>query len=277
MPLTKKEKDFEVHWDRMEKLAKSGGKAERKLSRKLARRLVSFTGLPRSYGIRAHMALASLACAQDSRHEAEENHMKIHAKVPSKLQAELQIIREAYKSKKTEDLIVIEGDEAAEDASGSTLTTTAQLRSGSHEEPIDLTIEHGSQQEPIDLTFEHDPTLFENTSGESHVDPASDHVKETGFRSTGFSFWPRSKVICFSYILEWGFTNGNLSTLLRAPTHSVSRPNNESRIIIINEVDLCDGNQNGECYDMLRHSVQKASTMLPSRTIISSDTGAGDL
>ncbi|KAG9512217.1 hypothetical protein KCV07_g9598, partial [Aureobasidium melanogenum] len=193
MPLTKKEKDFEVHWDRMEKLAKSGGKAERKLSRKLARRLVSFTGLPRSYGIRTHMALASLACAQDSRHEAGENHMKIHAKVPSKLQAELQIIREAYKSKKTEDLIVIEGDEAAEDASGSTLTTTAQLRSGSHEEPIDLTIEHGSQQEPIDLTFEHDPTLFENTSGESHVDPASDHVKETGFRSTGFSFWPRSK------------------------------------------------------------------------------------
>ncbi|KAG9729917.1 hypothetical protein KCU73_g11995, partial [Aureobasidium melanogenum] len=141
---------------------------------------------------RAHMALASLACAQDSLHEAEENHMKIHAKVPSKLQAELQNIREAYKSKKTEELIVIEGDEVAEDVSGSTPTTTAQLSSGSHEEPI-LTIEHGSQQEPIDLTLEHDPTLFENTSGKSHVDPISDHVKETGFRSTGFSFWPRSK------------------------------------------------------------------------------------
>ncbi|KAH0253951.1 hypothetical protein KCU91_g18242, partial [Aureobasidium melanogenum] len=172
MPHTdKNEAGFEDLWDRMERLAKSGDETERRSSRILARRLLSYTELPRSYAIRAHMALASLACAQDALHEAEDSHAKIPVKVPSKLQAELQITREAYKSKETEEMIVIEGDE----------------------EPIDLTVECGTQEEPIDLTLEHDPTPFENTSGKSYVDPACDHVEGAEVRSTGFSLWPRFK------------------------------------------------------------------------------------
>ncbi|KAG9636653.1 hypothetical protein KCU64_g14506, partial [Aureobasidium melanogenum] len=194
MPHTdKNEAGFEDLWDRMERLAKSGDETERRSSRILARRLLSHTELPRSYAIRAHMALASLACAQDALHEAEDSHAKIPVKVPSKLQAELQITREAYKSKDTEEMVVIEGDEGPEDASGFTLSTTAQLGSGSHEEPIDLTVECGTQEEPIDLTLEHDSTPFENTSGKSYVDPACDHVGGAEVRSTGFSFWPRFK------------------------------------------------------------------------------------
>ncbi|KAG9636432.1 hypothetical protein KCU64_g14589, partial [Aureobasidium melanogenum] len=185
----KKEEEFEDLWDRMERFAESGNDE----SRDIARRLVSYTELPRSYAIRAHMALASLAYAQDDLHEAEANHAKIHVKASSKLQAELQIIKEAYKSKKTDKFIVVAEDEAAENASGSTLTTTAQLGPGSHEEPIDLTVEYGSQEEPIDLTIEHHPTRFENTCGRSHVDPACDHTAGTEVWSTGFSLWPRSK------------------------------------------------------------------------------------
>ncbi|KAH0339305.1 hypothetical protein KCU81_g7292, partial [Aureobasidium melanogenum] len=178
MPLADKEAEFEDLWEQMEELTESGDKADKKLARAIAKHLVSYAGLPRSYGIRAHMALASLVYARDVLRDAEQNNAKIHVMIPSKLQAELQIIREAYKSKETEAMIVIDEDEAAEDTSESPRTTTAQLGLG-------------TQEEPIDLTLEYDSTPFENTCGRSLGDPACDQV-ETKARS-GLSLWPRSK------------------------------------------------------------------------------------
>lgn len=183
--------EFEDLWDQMEKLARSRDEAERKRSRDTAKDLVSYTDLPRSYRIGAHMALASLVCPRDSLHGVKKNHATIHVKVSS----ELQIIREAYKNRKTEGSVINERDEAVEEISASTLTTTPQLGPGSLEEPIDLTFEHGSQEEPIDLTFDHDSEHFENTSSFLRADCAGSHVEGTEVLSTGFSLWPRTKVI----------------------------------------------------------------------------------
>ncbi|KAH0366323.1 hypothetical protein KCU65_g5489, partial [Aureobasidium melanogenum] len=180
MSLTNKEAEFEDLWEQMEELAELGDKADMKLARAIARHLVTYAELPSSYGIRAHLALASLVCARDALHEAEENEAKTQVRIPSELQAELQTIREAYKSKETKEVTVIEGDVDAEVSSASTLPTTLQLGLG-------------TQEEPIDLTLEHDPTSFEYTSSKPLVNPACDHVGGTKVRSTGFSLWPRSK------------------------------------------------------------------------------------
>lgn len=178
--------EFEDLWDQMEKLAKSRDEAERNRSRNIAKDLVSYTDLPRPSRIRAHMALALLVCPRDALHKAKKNHATIHAKVSS----ELQIIREAYKNKETEESVVNERDEAVEETSASTLTRTPQLGPGSQEEPIDLTFEHGSQEEPIDLTFDHDSGYFENTSSLLRANCAGSHVEGTEVLSTGFSLWP---------------------------------------------------------------------------------------
>lgn len=58
MSHTNKEAVFEALWKEMERLAKSGVKAEGDEARRIAHHLISYAELPMLYRIRAHMALA---------------------------------------------------------------------------------------------------------------------------------------------------------------------------------------------------------------------------
>lgn len=269
MPLTDMEAEFEDLWDEMERLAKSGNEAERKRSCDIARDLVSYTDLPRSYRIRAHMALASLVCPQDALHEAKKKHAKIHDKVSS----ELQIMRKAYKNKGTEEGVVGEGDGPAEDASPYTFTITAQLQPGSQEEPIDLTVEDGNQDQPIDLTVDHDSGYFENTSSIIRANRDDNHVEGTEVLSTGFSLWPRYKVISLIHPRMRPLLTA-LSALLfiHPPTvHSVPTP---MMTMIVNKADFCGGHQIRGRYGTLQHPVLNTQIKPSSTATMSTSSGA---
>ncbi|KAK6007804.1 hypothetical protein QM012_004618 [Aureobasidium pullulans] len=196
MPLADKEAGIKDLWDQMEKLAKS----------------VSYTELPQSCGIRSHMTMVLLLCVRDALY-GEKNHAEIHAKVAS----ELQLIREAYKNKETQEPVVIEEDEAIEDTLRSSLTARALLVPG-------------SQEEPIDLILEHDCISSGNTSGRSCVNTDCNDAEERLFVRKG------------SPLVR------TLSALLNASTHNASRSN-----FVMNSVnkraDLCDRHQNGRRYN----------------------------
>ncbi|CAD0094805.1 unnamed protein product [Aureobasidium vineae] len=207
-----KQAGFEKLWDQMEMLAKSRDKTDKKRSRGIAEDLVDdYSELPRSYHIRAYMALASLLCARDSLREVAEYHAEIQtearaelrAKILAELQAELRTIREAYKNKAMQDCIVVEGDEAVENTQVSSLTATTQLGPGSQEELIDLTLDDGSifsnnnntsYSELIDLTLDDDCVPSNNSGDESSVNFDSGVEEGTDILSTQFSSPPRSNV-----------------------------------------------------------------------------------
>jgi hypothetical protein len=182
------EKVFEDLWDQMEELSKSCDKADGKLSRGIARHLVRCVDLPQSYRIRAHMALASVLCAQDTFRDVEKDHEEVRAKISAglhaalqaELHAELRAIREAYKKDTTETRNVTLDDEPVDDTTASTLAGTDQLGPGRQEDPIDLTLEDNS-------------SASDNTGNESSVDFG--YVEASDISSTRFSLPPRSMVI----------------------------------------------------------------------------------
>lgn len=146
---------FEDLWDQMEELSKSCDRADGKLSRGIARHLVGYVDLPQSYRIRAHMALTSVLCAQDTLRDAEMDYAEVqakvstgrHAQIQAELHAELQAIREAYQNNSTEEWTLTTEDETVEDNTSSPSTTTNQLGPGSQEDPIDLTLEDDTDPE----------------------------------------------------------------------------------------------------------------------------------
>jgi hypothetical protein len=182
------EKVFEDLWDQMEELPKSCDKADGRLSRGIARHLVRCVELPQSYRIRAHMALASVLCAQDTFRAVEKDYAEVRAKISAglhaalqaELHAELKAIREAYKKDATETWDVTLDGEPVEDTTAFTLAGTDQLGSG-------------SQEDPIDLTLEDDSSPSDNTGHESFVD--SGYAEASDISSTRFSLPPRSMVI----------------------------------------------------------------------------------
>jgi hypothetical protein len=186
------EEAFEDLWDQMEELSKSCDEADGKLSRAIARHLVHCVDLPQSYRIRAHMALASLLCAQDNFRDAKTDYAEVgakisaglHAALQTELHAELQAIKMAYKKDAMKTWGVTLDDEPVEDTSASTLAATDQLGPG-------------SQDDPIDLTLEDDSSLFENIGNESFVD--SGYAEASDISSTRFSLPPRSMIILSTY------------------------------------------------------------------------------
>jgi len=171
----------------MEELSKSCDRADGKLSRGIARYLVGYFDLPQSYRIRAHMALTSVLCAQDTLRDAEEDYAEVqvkvsagrHAQIQTELHAELQGIREAYKEKAPDERTVDIGDEDGDETTTSTFTESPQRGPG-------------SQEDPIDLTFEGDSSPEDNTSDQSPVD--SGYAEATDFMSARFSLSQRSMV-----------------------------------------------------------------------------------
>jgi len=202
MSYISKEEIFEDLWDQMEELSKSCDRADGKLSRGIARYLVGYIDLPQSYRIRAHMALTSVLCAQDTLRDAEKDYAEVqvkvsagrHAQIQAELHAELQGIREAYKEKAPDECTVDLGDETADENTTSTLTESPQRGPG-------------SQEDPIDLTFEDDSSLEDNTSNQSPVD--SGYAEATDFTSARFSLSQRSMVFTSTH----SYVNALLITL----------------------------------------------------------------
>jgi hypothetical protein len=181
------EEVFEDLWEQMEELSRSCDKADGKLARGIARHLVDYFDLPRSYRIRAHMALTSLLCAQDAEKDYAEVQCKIpaglHSQLQEELHAELKAIREAYDHDATEEFTSTLQDESTEDTIASTPTETPQLGPG-------------SQEDPIDLTLDDDSSPSSNTRHESVDD--SGYAEATDTPSTRFSL-PRSTVTCTAH------------------------------------------------------------------------------
>ena len=90
MSYISKEEIFEDLWDQMEELSKSCDRADGKLSRGIARYLVGYIDLPQSYRIRAHMALTSVLCAQDTLRDAEKDYAEVQVKVSAGRHAQIQ-------------------------------------------------------------------------------------------------------------------------------------------------------------------------------------------
>ncbi|KAH0294000.1 hypothetical protein M436DRAFT_81927 [Aureobasidium namibiae CBS 147.97] len=174
MSYISEEEAFEDLWDQMEELSKSCDRADGKLSRGIARYLIGYINLPQSYRIRAHMALTSVLCAQDTLRDAEEDYAEVqvkvsagrHAQMQAELHAELQGIRETYKEKVSDKWTVDDEDETADEIATSTLTESPQRGPGSQEDPIDLTLENESSSE-------------DNTNDQSPVD--SGYAEATDF------------------------------------------------------------------------------------------------
>jgi len=188
MSYMSEEEVFEDLWDQMEELSKSCDRADGKLSRGIARYLVGYIDLPQSYRIRAHMALTSVLCAQDTLRDAEEDYAEVqvkvsagrHAQIQTELHAELRGIREAYKEKAPDERNVDIEDENGDETTTSTFTESPQRGPG-------------SQEDPIDLTFEDDSSPEDNTSDRSPVD--SGYAEATDSMSARFSLSQRSMVI----------------------------------------------------------------------------------
>jgi hypothetical protein len=182
------EKAFDDLWDQMVELSKSCDEADGKLSRAIARHLVRCVNLPQSYRIRAHIALASLLCAQDAFRDVKKDYAEVRAKISASLHAalqaelyaELQAIRAAYEKDTTKTRDITLDDETVENTTVSTLAATDQLGPG-------------SQEDPIDLTLEDDSSPSDNPGNESFVD--SGYVEASDVSSTRFSLPPRSMVI----------------------------------------------------------------------------------
>jgi hypothetical protein len=174
---------FEDLWEQMEELSKSCDKADGKLSRAIARQLVSYNDLPKSYRIRAHMALTSVLCAQDTFRDADRDYAEVQARVSAglhtqlqaELHAELQAIREAYEKDAAEEWTANLQDESIENR-----TAAAQLSAG-------------SQEDPIDLTLEDDSDTSDNTSENSYHD--SGYEEATDVLSARSSLPPDSMVL----------------------------------------------------------------------------------
>lgn len=174
---------FEDLWEQMEELSKSCDKADGKLSRAISRHLVSYSDLPKSYRIRAHMALTSVLCAQDTFRDAEKDYAEVqarvsaglHAHLQAELHAELRAIREAYEKDAAEEWTANLQDESIEN-----LTAAVQLSAG-------------SQEDPIDLTLEDDSDTSNRTSDSSFND--SGYKEATDVLSARFSLPPDSTVL----------------------------------------------------------------------------------
>lgn len=194
MPHVTAKEVFEDLWDQMEELSKSCDRKDGKLSRGIARHLVGYVNLPQSYRIRAHMALTSVLCAQDTLRDAEDDYAEVRAKISTgrhtqiqaELHAELQAIREAYKDDSTEERFVTPEDETVEDTTSSPSTTTTQLGPGSQEDPIDLTLEDDMEPE-------------NNTCDQSPAD--SGYVEGSDTMSERFSLSQSSMVIISTHSL----------------------------------------------------------------------------
>jgi hypothetical protein len=187
MSYPSKQAVFEDLWEQMEELSKSCDKADGKLSRAIARQLVSYNDLPKSYRIRAHMALTSVLCAQDTFRDAEKDYAEVqarvsaglHAHLQAELHAELRAIREAYEKDAAEECTANLQDEFIEN-----MTAATQLSAG-------------SQEDPIDLTLEDDSDTSDNTSDNSFID--SGYEEATDVLSARFSLPPDSMVFLSAY------------------------------------------------------------------------------
>lgn len=203
MSYISQEDAFEDLWDQMEELARSCDRADGKLSRGIARHLVGYVDLPQSYRIRAHMALTSVLCAQDTLRDSEKDYAEVqvkvstgrHTQIQAELHAELQAIREAYKNNSTEDLGAILEEETVDDTTSSPSTETAQLRSGSREDPIDLTLEDDTH--PENNTSDHSPADSGYVEG-SHTMSSRFSSSQSSMIITSAHFLPKTSLTATS-------------------------------------------------------------------------------